>query len=233
VIYNYEIINIFNRKRNNYTQGFEFYNDTLYESVGQYGKSKLIKVDFKNGKHLKELKLPAKYFAEGITILNNKVHLLTWKEKVGFVYNLDNFNQIKTFDYNESKEGWGICNDGNSLYKSDGTEKIWILDKETYEEKNFIEIYTDKNKVVGLNELEWIEGKIFANRYLFNGLAIINPENGAVVGVVNLSDLKNKVTQHENLDVINGVAYNPKRKTIFVTGKMWDKIFEIKILQNE
>tara|TARA_B100000900_G_scaffold51800_1_gene38179 strand:- start:271 stop:1356 length:1086 start_codon:yes stop_codon:yes gene_type:complete len=233
VIYNYEIINIFNRKRNNYTQGFEFYNDTLYESVGQYGKSKLIKVDFKNGKHLKELKLPAKYFAEGITILNNKIHLLTWKEKVGFVYNLDNFNQIKTFEYNESKEGWGFCNDGNSLYKSDGTEKIWMLDKETYEEQNFIEIYTNKNKVVGLNELEWIEGKIFANRYLFNGLAIINPKNGAVEGVINLSDLKNKVTQHENLDVINGVAYNPKRKTIFVTGKMWDKIFEIKILENE
>lgn len=233
VIYNYEIINIFNRKRNNYTQGFEFYNDTLYESVGQYGKSKLIKVDFKNGKHLKELKLPAKYFAEGITILNNKIHLLTWKEKVGFVYNLDNFNQINTFEYNESKEGWGLCNDGNSLYKSDGTEKIWMLDKETYEEQNFIEIYTNKNKVVGLNELEWIEGKIFANRYLFNGLAIINPKNGAVEGVINLSDLKNKVTQHENLDVINGVAYNPKRKTIFVTGKMWDKIFEIKILENE
>ena len=233
VIYNYEIINIFNRKRNNYTQGFEFYNDTLYESVGQYGKSKLIKVDFKNGKHLKELKLPAKYFAEGITILNNKIHLLTWKEKVGFVYNLDNFNQIKTFEYNESKEGWGFCNDGNSLFKSDGTEKIWMLDKETYEEKNFIEIYTNKNKVVGLNELEWIEGKIFANRYLFDGLAIINPKNGAVQGVINLSDLKNKVTQHENLDVINGVAYNPKRKTIFVTGKMWDKIFEIKILENE
>ena len=108
-----------------------------------------------------------------------------------------------------------------------------MLDKETYEEKNFIEIYTNKNKVVGLNELEWIEGKIFANRYLFNGLAIINPKNGAVEGVINLSDLKNKVTQHENLDVINGVAYNPKRKTIFVTGKMWDKIFEIKILENE
>ena len=233
IIYNYEIINTFNRKRNNYTQGFEFYNDTLYESVGQYGKSKLIKVDFKNGKHLKELKLPAKYFAEGITILNNKIHLLTWKEKVGFVYDLENFNQIKTFKYNESKEGWGICNDGNSLYKSDGTEKIWILDKETYVEQNFIEIYTNKNKVVGLNELEWIEGKIYANRYLFNGLAIINPENGAVEAVVNLSDLKNKVTQHENLDVINGVAYNPKRKTIFVTGKMWDKIFEIKILEDE
>ena len=233
VIYNYEIINVFNRKRNNYTQGFEFYNDTLYESVGQYGKSKLIKVDFKNGKHLKELKLPAKYFAEGITVLNNKIHLLTWKEKVGFVYNVENFNQIETFEYNESKEGWGFCNDGNSLYKSDGTEKIWMLDKETFEEQNFIEIYTNKNKVVGLNELEWIEGKIFANRYLFNGLAIINPKNGAVEGVINLSDLKNKVTQHENLDVINGVAYNPKRKTIFVTGKMWDKIFEIKILENE
>ena len=228
-IYNYEIINEFSRSKNSYTQGLEFYNDTLYESLGRYGQSKLVKVEFNTGKKLKEIKLPSEYFAEGITILNDKIFQLTWKEKVGFVYDIDNFNRINTFEYKHSIEGWGICNDGNKLYKSDGTDKIWILNPENQIEESFIEIYTNKNKVVGLNELEWIDGKIYANRYLFDGIAIINPKNGAIEGVINLSSLKSRVTQHEKLDVINGIAYNKKRNSIFVTGKMWDKLFEIRI----
>ena len=228
-VYDYEIINEFPRSMNSYTQGLEFYNDTLYESLGRYGQSKLVKVEFRTGKKLKEINLASEYFAEGITILNNKIFQLTWKEKVGFVYDIDNFNKINSFEYKNSLEGWGICNNGIKLYKSDGTEKIWILDPENLKEEDYIEIYTNKNKVVGLNELEWINGKIYANRYLFDGIAIINPENGAIEGVINLSTLKNKVTQHENLDVINGIAYNKKRNSIFVTGKMWDKLFEIRI----
>ena len=184
-IYNYEIINEFSRSKNSYTQGLEFYNDTLYESLGRYGQSKLIKVEFNTGKKLKEIKLPSEYFAEGITILNDKIFQLTWKEKVGFVYDVDNFNRINTFEYKNSIEGWGICNDGNKLYKSDGTDKIWILNPENQKEESYIEIYTNKNKVVGLNELEWIDGKIYANRYLFDGIAIINPKNGAIEGVIN------------------------------------------------
>ena len=228
-IYNYEIINEFSRSKNSYTQGLEFYNDTLYESLGRYGQSKLVKVEFNTGKKLKEIKLASEYFAEGITILNDKIFQLTWKEKVGFVYDIDNFNRINTFEYKNSIEGWGICNDGNKLYKSDGTDKIWILNPENQKEESYIEIYTNKNKVVGLNELEWIDGKIYANRYLFDGIAIINPKNGAIEGVINLSSLKSRVTQHEKLDVINGIAYNKKRNSIFVTGKMWDKLFEIRI----
>ena len=228
-IYDYEIINEFSRSKNSYTQGLEFYNDTLYESLGRYGQSKLVKVEFNTGKKLKEIKLPSEYFAEGITILNDKIFQLTWKEKVGFVYDVDNFNRINTFEYKNSIEGWGICNDGNKLYKSDGTDKIWILNPENQIEESYIEIYTNKNKVVGLNELEWIDGKIYANRYLFDGIAIINPKNGAIEGVINLSSLKSRVTQHEKLDVINGIAYNKKRNSIFVTGKMWDKLFEIRI----
>ena len=228
-IYNYEIINEFSRSKNSYTQGLEFYNDTLYESLGRYGQSKLVKVEFNTGKKLKEIKLPSEYFAEGITVLNDKIFQLTWKEKVGFVYDIENFNRINSFEYKNSIEGWGICNDGNKLYKSDGTDKIWILNPENQKEESYIEIYTNKNKVVGLNELEWIDGKIYANRYLFDGIAIINPKNGAIEGVINLSSLKSRVTQHEKLDVINGIAYNKKRNSIFVTGKMWDKLFEIRI----
>ena len=228
-IYNYEIINEFSRSNDSYTQGLEFYNDTLYESLGRYGQSKLVKVDYNSGDKLREIKLPSEYFAEGITILNDKIFQLTWKEKVGFIYDIDNFNKINSFEYRNSLEGWGICNDGDKLYKSDGTEKIWTLNPENQREEGYIEIYTNKNKVVGLNELEWVDGKIYANRYLFDGIAIINPKNGAIDGVINLSSLKSKVTQHEKLDVINGIAFNKKRNSIFVTGKMWDKLFEIRI----
>ena len=161
--------------------------------------------------------------------MNNKIYQLTWKEKIGFVYDVNTFDQINSFEYNKSLEGWGICNDGSKLYKSDGTEKIWLLDPDSQNEDGFIEIYTNKNKVVGLNELEWVNGKIFANRYLFDGIAIINPNNGGIEAVINLSSLENMVTKHEKLDVINGIAYNEKRNSIFVTGKMWDKIFEIRI----
>ena len=161
-IYNYEIINEFSRGLDSYTQGFEFYNDTLYESLGQYGKSKLVKVDYRNGNKLKEYKLESNFFAEGITVLNNKIYQLTWKEKIGFVYDVNTFNQINSFEYNKSLEGWGICNDGDKLYKSDGTEKIWLLNPDNQQEEGYIEIYTNKNKVVGLNELEWVDGKIFA-----------------------------------------------------------------------
>ena len=128
----------------------EFFNDTLYESLGQYGKSKLIKVDYKNGQYLNEISLPSNQFAEGLTIINNKIIQLTWKEKIGLVYDLKTFKKISSFDYYNSKEGWGLCNDGIKLYKSDGTEKIWILNpKKNYSEENYIEIYTNKNKVVG------------------------------------------------------------------------------------
>ncbi len=228
-VYDFEILNEFKRGKNLYTQGLEFYNDTLFESLGKYNNSKLLKVDFRDGTVFKEYKLPNQYFAEGITILDDKIYQLTWQEKIGFVYNIDNFEKINTFDYNNSKEGWGLCNDGVNLYKSDGTEKIWILDKITQNELNHIEVYTNKNKIVGLNELEWVNGKIYANRYQFEGIAIINPKNGAIEGVINLKTLKNKVTQHKDLDVINGIAFNKKRNSIFVTGKMWDKIFEIRI----
>ena len=232
-IYDYEIINVFDRASNFYTQGFEFHNGVLYESTGLRGKSKLLKVDFKNGNVLKEYKLPSKYFAEGITILNEKIYQLSWTNKLGFIYDVNTFDKINSFKYEKSLEGWGICNDGNKLYKSDGTEKIWTLNAESQIEEGYIEIYTNKNKVIGLNELEWIDGKIYANRYQFKGMAIIDPKNGAVEGVVDLSPLEKKVTQHRKLDVINGIAFNKKRNSIFVTGKMWDKIFEIRIIERK
>ena len=228
-VYSYEIINTFPHDINAYTQGLEFYNDYLYESIGKYGKSELRKVDYKSGEVLKKKSINRKYFAEGITILNDLIYLLTWREKIGFIYDVEDFNIIDTFSYDKSKEGWGLCNDGENIYKSDGTDKIWKLNSNSMKELDYIEPRTNKRKIANINELEWVNGKIYGNIYGADGIAIINPENGVIEGVINLSSLKEKVTQHKDLDVLNGIAYNKYSKTLFVTGKLWDKLFEIKI----
>jgi len=230
-VYSFNIINEFPHDITSYTQGLEFFNGELYESTGKRGESKLRKVDYKTGEVLKNIDLENDYFGEGLTILNNNIYQLTWESKKGFIYNLKTFEKIKEFNYNESKEGWGICNNGNTIYKSDGTEKVWILDTETLEEKEFIQTYTNKGKIVGINELEWVNGKIYANRYQLDGVAIINPINGAIEGVIDFRSLKKKVTQHKGLDVLNGIAWNPETKTLFVTGKYWDKLFEVEIIE--
>ncbi len=229
-VLNFEIINVYPHYINAYTQGLEFYKGDLYESTGLRGKSSLRKVNYKTGEVLRMINLEPKYFGEGLTFLEDKLYQLTWQSNIGFIYNPEDFSKIKTFNYSKSKEGWGICNDGEKLYKSDGTEKIWSLNKETLLEEDFIQIYTNTSRIKSVNELEWVNGKIYANIYQKNGIAIINPENGAVEAVINCNSLKQKVTQHSKLDVLNGIAYNPDTNTIFVTGKNWDKLFEIKIV---
>ncbi|HEY9185212.1 MAG TPA: glutaminyl-peptide cyclotransferase [Salegentibacter sp.] len=229
VSYTYEIKNEFPHDQNAYTQGLEFFNDTLYESTGQYGSSSLRETDYKTGKILQNKRLPDNYFGEGLSILNGKIYQLTWNEEVGLIYDLENFKQTGTFGYNQSKEGWGLCNDGEKFYKSDGTEKIWILDAETLAEKDFIQIATHKSIVSRMNELEWVDGRIYANTYQKDGVAIINPENGAIEGLIDFRGLREKVTQHDKLDVLNGIAWNPNSGKLYVTGKNWDKLFEVEI----
>lgn len=230
-IYSYKILNEYPHDITSYTQGLEFHNDTLYESTGQYGKSKLRKVDYKTGKIYKNINLSDSFFGEGLTILNNTIYQLTWKENIGFVYNLHSFEKIGSFNYGKSKEGWGICNDGTIIYKTDGSNKVWKLNPETLAEDGFIQVYTNTGKIDNLNEMEYINGKIYANIYQRNGVVIINPKNGAVEGVIDFSPLQKLVKQHPSLDVLNGIAYNPKTKTIFVTGKDWNKLFEVEVFQ--
>lgn len=230
-VYGYKILNEYPHDITSYTQGIEFLNDTLYESTGQYKESKLRKVNYRTGEIIKNIDLANEYFGEGLTILKNKVYQLTWQKGTGFVYDVNSFEKLSSFKYGNSKEGWGLCNDNKTLYKSDGTEKIWLLNPETLVEEDFIQVYTNKGKIVGINEMEWIDGNIYANRYQKDGVAIINPKNGAVIGVIDFSPLKKLVTQHKGLDVLNGIAYNPTNKTIFVTGKRWDKIFEVEVIE--
>ncbi|WP_142786282.1 glutaminyl-peptide cyclotransferase [Changchengzhania lutea] len=230
-IFTYRIINEYPHDITSYTQGIEFFNDTLYESTGQYKESKLRKINYHTGEVLKNINLANEYFGEGLTILNNKVYQLTWQKGTGFVYDVNTFDKLSSFKYGNSKEGWGLCNNGTVIFKSDGTEKIWLLNPETLIEEEFIQVYTNKGKIVGINEMEYLDGKIYANRYQKDGVAIINPKNGAVIGVVDFSPLKKRVTQHDGLDVLNGIAYNPTTKTMFVTGKRWDKLFEVEIIE--
>ncbi|WP_460219161.1 glutaminyl-peptide cyclotransferase [Psychroserpens sp. MEBiC05023] len=230
-VYSYKIVNTYPHDITSYTQGLEFHNGELYESTGQYGESKLRKVNYKTGEVLQNLDLSQQYFAEGLTIFNDKIYQLTWQENIGFVYDLSPFKKTSSFTYGQSKEGWGICNDGERFYKSDGTENIWLLNPKTLVEDGKLQVYTNKGKIIGLNELEYINGKIYANRYQKNGVAIINPKNGAIEGVIDFSPLHKLVTQHQGLDVLNGIAYNPETNTIFVTGKRWDKLFEVEVFE--
>ena len=229
-LYTYELLNTYPHDITSYTQGLEFYNGVLYESTGQYGESKLRALDYKNDAILNNVNLSRSYFGEGLTVLNDKIYQLTWKEGRGLIYDVNTFETLGSFNYGQSKEGWGLCNDGRQLYKTDGSENIWILNAETLEEERFVQAYTNKGRLTNLNELEWVEGKIYANRYQKNGVAIINPINGAIEAVLDFKDLKNKVTNHPGLDVLNGMAYNPDTKTLFVTGKRWDKLFEVRII---
>ena len=237
VLRNYTLVNTYPHDVKAYTQGLEFHRDTLFEGTGNgagngtglKGISSLRKTDYKTGKVYQQFDYPEAVFGEGITILNNKVYQLSWRNLTGFIYDANTLKQIKTFPYSKQIEGWGLCNDGQNLYQSDGTEKIYTLNPETLQLEGSINVYSGANKIKSVNELEWIDGKIYGNIYQKDAIAIINPTNGAVEGVINLSDLKKKVTQHPDLDVLNGIAYNPKTKTLFVTGKNWDKMFEIRV----
>ena len=232
----YTIVNTYPHDIQAYTQGLEFYRDTLYEGTGNgsgpsgnKGISSLRKTNYKTGEIFKKIELSEQYFGEGITILNNKVYQLTWLNNEGYVYNADTFKKEKTLPYYKKMEGWGLTSDGKSLYMTDSSETIHILNPDTFVETGSINVYSLANKVKAVNELEWIDGKIYGNVYQKDAIAVINPITGAVEGILNLADLKTKISQLPDTDVLNGIAYNPKTKTIFVTGKNWDKMFEIKI----
>ena len=234
----YTIVNTYPHDIQAYTQGLEFYRDTLYEGTGNgsgptgtKGISSLRKTNYKTGEVIKKIELAEQYFGEGITVLNNKVYQLTWLNNEGYVYNADTFKKEKTLPYYKKMEGWGLTTDGKSLYMTDSSETIHILNPATFAEVSSINVYSLATKVKAVNELEWIEGKIYGNVYQKDAIAVINPQTGAVEGILNLADLKTKITQLPDTDVLNGIAYNPNTTTIFVTGKNWDKMFEIKITQ--
>lgn len=233
VVYDYKIINTYPHDKNAYTQGLEIHNGFLYESTGQKGASSLRKVELKTGKVLQKINLDAQYFGEGITRFDDEIMMLTWRGGIGFTYDFETFKKKGTFKYKNSLEGWGLTNNGKQLIKTDGTERIWFLNPETKVEENFIEAYTSKRKVEKLNELEYIDGKIYANIYQQNSILIVDATTGKIDGVANLNGLRDKVEQHRKLDVLNGIAYDKATKKLYVTGKNWDKLFEIELIKRQ
>ena len=233
--YDFKIINTYPHDSNAYTQGLEFYNGFLYETTGQYGESSLRKVELKTGKVIKKIDLNKRYFGEGMTIFNDDLFFLTWKANKGFIYNLETLELKNEFSYNKSKEGWGLTHSQTELIKSDGTSKIWFLDPNTQQEKRYIEAYTDKQSLNRLNELEFINGKIYANYWQKPLIAIINPNNGVVEGIINLTRLVKEMEKSQKLlkedDVLNGIAFDKKNNRMFVTGKNWGKLFEIELIK--
>ncbi|MGL2994593.1 glutaminyl-peptide cyclotransferase [Flavobacterium sp. TSSA_36] len=232
----YTIINTYPHDTTAYTQGLEFYRDTLFEGTGngsgpsgKRGISSLRKTDYRTGKVYTKIEFPEHIFGEGITILNNKIYQLTYKNNEAYIYNTDTFKKEKTFSYFKDMEGWGLTSDGTNLYMTDGTENIHMVNPNSFQSIGSIFVYSLNTKIKAVNELEWVNGKIYGNVYQKDAIAVINPKNGAVEAILNLVDLKNKITPQIDTDVLNGIAYNPKTKTFFVTGKNWDKMFEIKV----
>jgi glutamine cyclotransferase len=235
----YTIVNTYPHDNHAYIEGLEFYKDELYEGTGNgegndtrtRGVSSMRKVDYKTGKVLKSVEYPEAIFGEGITILNGKIYQLTYKQNEAYVYDVTTFEKVKTLPYYKNMEGWGMTNDGKNIYMNDGSEKIHVLDPNTFKQVDYINVYSGGTKIEYVNELEWVDGKIYSNIYQKDAIIVINPKDGSVEGILNLADLKSKITPLPDTDVLNGIAYNPKTKTFFVTGKNWDKMFEIRINQ--
>ncbi len=235
-MYTYEIVNTYPHDPKSFTQGLVFDNGIFYESSGlnaeHNGHSSLRKVEVMTGKVLKKIDVPEPYFAEGLALFEGKLFQLTWKDHKGFIYDRDTFEAKGEFRY--SGEGWGLTHDGKSLILSDGSHQLRFLDPTTFQEQRRISVYDRDGRVEELNELEYVKGEIFANlwgyrRQEHEGLVVrVDPKDGKILGWIDLRGLKAKQDGPE-ADVLNGIAYDPAQDRLYVTGKKWSKLFEIRL----
>ncbi len=226
--YTYKVVKTYYHDPKAFTQGLAFENSLLYESTGLQGSSTLRKVELQTGRVLQMYKLPAEFFGEGITIYRDRIIQLTYRSNVGFVYKKATFELLQNFNY--STEGWGITYDGKHLVMSDGTSTLYFFDPETLKQTGHIEVRDNDRPVSGLNELEYIKGQIFANLWPTELVARISPQTGQVTGWIYLNGLLTLQDTAQPLDVLNGIAYDAVNDRLFVTGKFWPKLFEIKLV---
>ena len=228
--YEAEVVNVFPHATSSYTQGLEFDNGNLYEGTGGMGAtggmSMIARVDLNSGEILKKMTLDDEDFGEGITIMGDQIYQLTWQQNKCFVYDKNSFELLETFQF--SGEGWGLCNDGKNLIMSDGSERIYFRDPKTFSLKNTIEVYSNAGRMRMLNELEYIDGKIYANIYQSDNIAIINPASGAVEGLIDASLIS--LDYRKGGEVLNGIAYQKEQDRLFITGKNWPSLIEIKLV---
>ena len=226
----YEIVHVYPHDPEAYTQGLQYQDGSMYEGTGQYGESSLRKTDMSNGKIISVLNIDSQLFGEGITIYGDKIYQITWRSRKGFIYNLKTFSLESTFQYNS--EGWGITTAGDKLIMSDGSHKLYHIAPSGFHILKEVEVFDHTGPVEQLNELEYVEGLVWANVWQTDRIVAIDPETGAVKEDIHLDSLltpaeKSKLTDHD--DVLNGIAWNPQKKTFYVTGKRWPKLFEIKM----
>lgn len=227
--YTYIVKNSYPHKRTSYTQGLQFIDGVMWEGTGEYGSSALQTIELTTGRVNVINRLPDSQFGEGITVLGDKVYQLTWHSNTAYVYDRESGKELKKLRY--SGEGWGLTSDGVNLYMSNGSESIYEIDPETFERKRKITV-TNKGEVVDyINELEWINGKIWANVYTTDVVVIIEPKSGVIEGVIDLTNILPLSERTSTTDVLNGIAYDIEGDRVFVTGKNWSKIFEIKIIE--
>lgn len=210
-----------------FTQGLTYYKGYLYESTGQEGQSSLRKVNIQTGEVIKILRIPDKYFGEGSTILNNKLYYFTWLDQVGWMYNPDNFEKIGIFCYDS--EGWGLTNNGEYLIMSDGTNLLRFKDSVKFNTISQIEVFNNAEPLKFLNELEYVNGLIYANIWGKDAIAVIDEKTGNVNQILDLSFLRQELGDSRLAEVLNGIAYIPESDTFILTGKNWPLYFEVKI----
>ena len=230
-VYTYRVVASYPHDRMAFTQGLVVEDAVLYEGTGLHGRSTLRRVELETGGILMVRALPANIFGEGITIQRDRIVQLTWQSNVGFVYSKDNFELLQEFYY--PTEGWGITHDETRLIMSDGTSKLRFLDPETFEEIGEVEVLDDQGPVKNLNELEYVRGEIYANVWRTSRIARIDPQTGKVIGWIELKGILGSEDQSELISDLNGIAYDAKNDRLFVTGKLWPKLFEIELIPHQ
>ena len=228
-VYTYTVVNEYPHDSNAFTQGLVFETGVLFEGTGLYGRSSLRRVELDTGVVVQILDLPSEYFGEGITVYGDEIVQLTWQSHVGFVYDKETFAQLSEFYY--PSQGWGITHDGEYLIMSDGTATLHLLDPQTFKEISTVQVCDDAGPVTRLNELEYIQGKVYANVWYSDYVAMISPQTGQVVGWIDLAGLLSP-EEAAGADVLNGIAYDAENDRLFVTGKLWPKLFEIELRSN-
>lgn len=209
-----------------FTQGLEYFGGFLYESTGRQRQSTLRRVVLETGKVVQSVRLPDEAFGEGLTISHGKIYQLTWLDKDGFIYDLRTFRKLGKFSY--STEGWGLTHDDASLILSDGTNRLQYIDPNSFQVTKTLEVFAGAEAVTNLNELELIRGEIWANIWHSNRIAKIDPKSGQVTAWIDLGAIVER-DAHEQEDVLNGIAWDPVKNRVFVTGKNWSKIYEIRV----
>ncbi len=227
----FEIVKTMPHNSASFTQGLEWQADKLFEGTGLNGKSAVMQINPSNGEALKKVALDQEFFGEGITILNNKLYQLTWQSHKGFVYSLPELKLESEFGY--PTEGWGICNLKGNLVMSDGSEKLYFLNSKDFHLDKSLEVWDRKYPVSELNELEAVDGVVYANKYQTDTIVKIDPVNGKVLAYINLAGILKKEDRLGNEDVLNGIAWNPTDKLFYLTGKNWPKMFAVRLVRKK